>query len=339
MAQDAKDYVAQLYEKELGRASTGDAGADYWANQIASGAMSQADVRAAIAGSAEAQVKQAYQQELGRSAIGDPGATGWINAVASGQMTADEARANIARSAEGAKYDVNRLYREELNRGREKDTASNYWEQELMAGRLDEAGLLKAIRESDEYKRLQQAPVPAPVPVPPPTPAPALPTREERYEQLRADAMARYETQLKELQNQALKNATAGNFTPTAPLTQAAPVGDVSGTAAPVTAATEGLATAAPPQAPTPAPAVFVPQTYLAPPPPQYRGISPFEGPYQSPFPSYYSIAMGNRMFPQQMYSYMPQGFGPFSPPMESSPGQGQLPTAAMTTPVQTPST
>ena len=326
MADDARDYVAQLYQQELGRSGADDAGLQAWADAIASGGMSREAVAQAIGRSQEAaayDVNRLYQQELGRSTKDDAAAQNWVSALTSGAMTEAQLQQALGRSQEGAKYDVDRIYQSELLRGREKDTASEGWAKALMSGDLTEQGVLEGIRASEEYKLLN-----APKPTPTPTPTPTLPTQEQRYEQMRADAMARYETQIKTLQDQALKNAMQGSFTPTAPLTMAAPVG---GATAGVAGAPAGTATAGvmgapdgtfaanpPPPAPTPAP---VPQTYFAPPPPQYRGFSPFEGPYQSPFESYYSIAMrGPGGAPQQGYSYAPPA----------------LPTAAMTTPVPT---
>ena len=50
---------------------------------------------------------------------------------------------------------VRRLYQSELGRGFvEGDTGPESWQRELMSGALDEAGLLKAIRQSGEYKNI-----------------------------------------------------------------------------------------------------------------------------------------------------------------------------------------
>lgn len=329
MAEDVRDYVAKLYQQELGRTGSADEilksdpGLQYWVDEVNAGRMSRDALANAIGSSAEGiryDIGSTYQSQLGRSGdvnaieAADPEMKYWTDAVQSGRMSLAEAQNAIARSQEGATYDVNRVYKDLLKRSPDEPGAE-YWKNQLISGQLTEDQFVNAVKQSEEYRNLNKPKTVVP------TPAPVTPAPADRYEQLRADAMARYETQIKELQNQALKNAAQGTFVPTAPLAQAG-AADTTATQTP----TAGLPTAAQVPAPTPAPGQFVPQTYLAPPPPQYRGFSPFEGPYQSPFQSYYDIAMRGQPAPQQGYSYMPQ-------PYQAPAAPNQLPTVAMTTP------
>jgi len=113
MADDARDYVAQLYQQELGRSGADDPGMQAWADAIASGAMSREAVQQAIAGSQEGvryDIGGAYQQQLGRSGADDPGLQQWVNAVTGGGMTTQQAIDQIARSQEAARYDIGREY-------------------------------------------------------------------------------------------------------------------------------------------------------------------------------------------------------------------------------------
>ena len=207
MAEDVRDYVAQLYQQELGRTGADDPGLQTWANAIASGAMSREAVAQAIAQSPEARIADLYQQELGRSTKGDAGASQWVQAVASGQMTIDQAQQAIARSQEGAAYDVNRIYQSELQRAPEA-AGMKAWSDALMAGAISEQQFLDAVRQSEEYKKLNMPP-PAPPPIiqqPLPTPTPGTNT---------APALERYTGQLQQLQQQAIDSAAKGYFEPT----------------------------------------------------------------------------------------------------------------------------
>ena len=191
MADDARDYVAQLYQQELGRtgeAATSDPGLQAWADAIASGAMSREAVQQAIAGSQEGvryDIGQAYERELGagRSTSGDPGLQQWVNAVTGGGMTTQQAIDQIARSQEAARYDIGREYTGTLKREgtyeelRAKDPAIAQWEQALMSGAITEQQFRDAVRQSAEYKGLTTPPPPKTPVTPPPlqqTPAPSL---------------------------------------------------------------------------------------------------------------------------------------------------------------------
>ena len=316
MADEARDYVAQLYQKELGRTGSAadilkaDAGMQYWIDALASGRMSKADVANAINRSAEGtqyDIGAAYQKELGRTGSAadilkaDAGMQYWVDAVSSGQMTMEEAQRAIARSQEGATYDVNRVYQSELKRAPDEGGAE-YWRNQLMRGEITEEQFLNAVRASDEYKKLQATPTPPPPPPPTPTPTPTNPNQD----------MVRYQNQLEALQKQAIENANTGYFQPVFPVpTYSAP-------------AQAGLPPAQAPSAPTqtaqgitPAPAVSVPMTYLSPAPPQYRNIDPFQSPFSTSFQSYFDIANAR---PQMSYP------SPFvaQPSAQPTPGQAQ---------------
>lgn len=318
MADDARDYVAQLYQQELGRSGAGDAGMQAWADAIASGAMSREAVQQAIAGSQEGvryDIGGAYQQQLGRSGADDAGMQNWVNAVTGGGMTTQQAIDQIARSQEAARYDIGREYTGTLKREgtyeqmAAKDPGLAKWEQALMSGAITEQQFRDAVRQSEEYKALS-APPPAPKPTPTPTPTPVTPA---------VPGLDRYKSQLEQLQQQAIASADKGYFEPTyaipqitpTPATPAAPQPTAPTTAQPI----------------TPAPAAQVPMTYLAPAPPQYRNIDPFQSPFTTPFRSYFDIANAGR---QMQY--------PYPSPYVAQPAQPQQglpagPTAPPTTP------
>lgn len=347
MADDARDYVAQLYQQELGRSGAEDPGMQAWADAIASGAMSREAVAQAIAGSQEGvryDVGSAYQKELGRSGAEDPGMQAWVNAVTSGGMTTQQAIDQIARSQEAARYDIYGAYTGDLKRKvgsyeelAAKDANVAKWEQALMSGAITEQQFRDAVRQSEEYKALTAGPVnktPTPVqtPLQTPTPAPLTP------------ALTQYAGQLGQLQQQAISSVNQGYFQPTysAPQISQIPVTSAATTATP--AATTQAPTAAQPI--TPAPAVSVPQTYLAPAPPQYRNIDPFQSPFTTPFRSYFDIANANRRMqypypspylgqPGQPYNPFPYYQGMYAQPAPQ-PQQG-LPAGPTATPTTTP--
>lgn len=348
--QGIKDFVNALYTTQLGREAD-TAGLEAWSNAIASG-MSQEAVANAIANSAEARVAQIYQQEVGRGLKGDAAAQNWVQAIESGNLTADQVRQQVARSQEGAQYDVARMYTGKDGLQRQgtladvyaKDPAAKQWEQALMSGAITEQQFRDAVLGSAEYKGLTGGTT-----TPDTTKTPAtnwelkLKEQQDAFAKQMADAQANFQRQLDEqaqlraqqqrtlqqsmqgnLMESAVRNAAAGQFTPTAPLTMAptAPaqtpmVGGLP-SAAPVAAApTVAAPVAAAPEI-APAPTMYVPQTYLAPAPPQYRGISPFQVPFQgptaNPFESYFSIATRRRPgagMPQYLTTGTQQGQAP----------------------------
>jgi len=346
MADDARDYVAQLYQQELGRSGADDPGMQAWADAIASGAMSREAVQQAIAGSQEGvryDIGGAYQQQLGRSGADDPGLQQWVNAVTGGGMTTQQAIDQIARSQEAARYDIGREYTGTLQRKgtyeeiAAKDPGLAKWEQALMSGAITEQQFRDAVRQSEEYKALTAPPVnktPTPVQTPLQTPAPTTPS------------LDRYAGQLGQLQQQAIASVNQGYFQPTysAPQISQIPVTSAATTAAPAATTTTAAPVAAQPIAP--APAVSVPQTYLAPAPPQYRNIDPFQSPFTTPFRSYFDIANANRQMrypypspylgqPGQQYSPFPYYQGMYAQPAPQ-PQQG-LPAGPTATPTTTP--
>lgn len=346
MATDARDYVAQLYQQELGRSGADDPGMQAWADAIASGAMSREAVQQAIAGSQEGvryDVGSAYQKELGRSGAEDPGMQAWVNAVTSGGMTTQQAIDQIARSQEAARYDIGREYTGTLKREgtyeelRAKDPAIAQWEQALMSGAITEQQFRDAVRQSAEYKGLTTPPPPKTPVTPPPlqqTPAPSL-----------MPSLNQYAGQLGQLQQQAITSAGKGYFEPTYSAPQ---ISQIPVTPAATTAAAPAATTAAPVAAQpiTPAPAVQVPMTYLSPAPPQYRNIDPFQSPFTTPFRSYFDIANANRRMqysypspylgqPGQSYNPFPYYQGMYAQPAPQ-PQQG-LPAGPTATPTTTP--
>lgn len=250
-----QDFVAGAYKAHLDRAPDPQ-GLQYWSDALASGRLNQEQVANAIATSPEARITQAYKQELGRSGADDPGRGYWGKQVESGALTLDQALQAIAASPEAQQYDL---------RGAQTQTQtpSIDWEQRL----LDQQA---AFDKQMEEMRIQQ------------------------QEQLAAQQRAIQMSQQMALQNKAISNAAQGQFAPTAPVSagvvpnfSAIPSAGLpsTGTAAAPTAVAQ------PVQAITPTPAQFVPQTYLAPAPPQYRNVNPFQLPFSNPFESYYSIA------------------------------------------------
>lgn len=343
MADDARDYIAQLYQQELGRSGADDAGMQAWVDALASNAMSREAVAQAIAGSAEAQTRDIYQQELGRDLAGDAAAQNWVNAIASGALSAQQAREQIGRSQEGAQYDVARMYTGKDGLQRQgtladvyaKDPAAKQWEQALMSGAITEQQFRDAVLGSAEYKGLSGTQTPT-------TTTDAAKLRAEMeaaFAKKLADQQAQYEKQLAEqatlraqqqrtlqqsmqgnMMENAVRNAAAGQFTPTAPLASAAPTAGAPA-AAPATGLPSAAPVAAAPADITPAPTMYVPQTYLAPAPPQYRGFSPFQVPFQgptaNPFESYFAIASRRR----------PGMTGPYAPVDGSQAGVQGFPT------------
>lgn len=116
---DYAQYVADLYQKELGR--TPDAGAQGWIDALSSGALSQQQVQQMIDASPEGSVYDAYQSELGR-APDDSGRASWTGAV-SGGMTEQQLIDQIRRSPEYQQLATEQyggllgdLYQQELGR-------------------------------------------------------------------------------------------------------------------------------------------------------------------------------------------------------------------------------
>lgn len=373
--QGIKDFVNALYTTQLGREAD-TAGLEAWSNAIASG-MSQEAVANAIANSAEARVAQIYQQEVGRGLKGDTAAQNWVQAIESGNLTADQVRQAVGRSQEGAQYDVAQMYTGKDGLRREgtltdiyaKDPAAKQWEQALMSGAITEQQFRDAVLGSAEYKGLTGTQTPTATDT-----AKLRADLEAQFAKQLADQKAAYDKQLADqnalrlqqqrtlqqsmqqnLMQNAVQNAAAGQFTPTAPVATA---GSAAGTTAP--APTTGVATAAPvaaaPADIAPAPTMYVPQTYLAPAPPQYRGFSPFQLPFQgptaNPFESYFAIASRRRpgmtgpympvdgsqaaaptMGPPAAYAY----YSPFAPAVQAAPAPAPSQSPTITNPVLPP--
>ena len=254
-------------------------------------------------------------------------------------MTTQQAIDQIARSQEAARYDIGKEYTGTLQRKgtyeelAAKDPGLAKWEQALMSGAITEQQFRDAVRQSEEYKALTAPPVnKTPTPTQTPIQAPLTPS------------LTQYANQLGQLQQQAIASVNKGYFEPTytAPQISQIPVTSAATTATP--AATTAVPTAAQPI--TPAPAVSVPQTYLAPAPPQYRNIDPFQSPFTTPFRSYFDIANANRRMqypypspylgqPGQPYNPFPYYQGMYAQPAPQ-PQQG-LPAGPTATPTTTP--
>lgn len=373
--QGIKDFVNALYTTQLGREAD-TAGLEAWSNAIASG-MSQEAVANAIANSAEARVAQIYQQEVGRGLKGDAAAQNWVQAIESGNLTADQVRQQVARSQEGAQYDVARMYTGKDGLQRQgtladvyaKDPAAKQWEQALMSGAITEQQFRDAVLGSAEYKGLTGTQTPTAT-----TDIAKLRAQMEAdFAKKLADQQALYDKQLADqaalraqqqrtlqqsmqgnMMENAVRNAAAGQFTPTAPLASAAPTAGAPA-AAPATGLPSAAPVAAAPADITPAPTMYVPQTYLAPAPPQYRGFSPFQVPFQgptaNPFESYFAIASRRRpgatgpytpvdgsqaaapaMGPPAAYAY----YSPFAP-VQAAPAAAPAQSPTITNPVLPP--
>lgn len=361
MEEMTRNYVASLYEKELGRTGSGDAGLDLWTNAILSNAMTREQVAAEINNSAEGQrfdLGTTYQKQLGRTgtvdeiAAKDPGLQAWANAVSSGQMTLAQAQEAIARSQEGARYDVARIYGSDLDRKgtydeiAKSDPGAAMWASALQSGAITEQQFIDAVRQSQEYKNRMSGDKTViddkKDSGKTDTVTDALKKQQDAFDKQMAEwkktndaSMQAYQEQVRLLQDGLLKtnatrNSVQGQFGATSPYswgnnfgglvaTQSpglsmntaasyqpgTATGQVPGTSqyTPQTgfAATYPGSTAA--SAITPAPGYYVPQTYLAPPPPQYRNVNPFQSPFGNPFESYFTIANRRRFNPYQ-YQY-----------------------------------
>lgn len=396
MADDARDYVAQLYEKELGRSGAEDPGMQAWADAIASGALSREAVAQAINASQEGvqyDLAKTYEKELGRTGAGDPGLQQWVSAVTGGGMTTQQAIDQIARSQEAARYDIAREYGGTLQRQgtyeqmAAKDPGIAQWENALMSGAVTEQQFRNAVLQSQEYKGLQGG-----------TKTPAedpnakiikdlkdtiaanqkafeaqqqtWAQQQKAWEEMIANTAKNqaaltsgFQRQIQPLQQSLLgtnatENATRGFFSPAttsyAPTTvptyspavnvpgaaapgTAAPVPSWQGSFTPTTGAQTGPATSI-----APAPGYFVPQTYLAPAPPQYRNVNPFTpmfgspfggatfgGPSNSPFESYYNIATRRFGYPYPAYGQQGQGYQ--APYLEGAPASAPATTTTPT--------
>lgn len=93
------DILNKTYQDELGR-DPDQAGLEYWARQLRSGAMKEGDLSAAFSYAPEGFINDIYMQNLGRR----PDAEGlkyWMDAIESGRMTREEVANAIKKSEEG----------------------------------------------------------------------------------------------------------------------------------------------------------------------------------------------------------------------------------------------
>ena len=325
IANSAEARVAQIYQQEVGRGLKGDAAAQNWVQAIESGNLTADQVRQQVARSQEGAQYDVARMYTGKDglqrqgtytemAAKDPGIAQWEQALMSGQVTEQQFTNAVRQSQEykalqagtgkpggtdTPKEDPNAKLIADLRQTLAdnqkiidsfKDTIANnqkIWDAER-------EGLLQSIRNV-------------------PTNISALTSGYQRQIQPLQQSL---------LSTNATENATRGFFSPApttySPLVPTYSPGVTNG-------AQPGSAQPAPgynyygqPQAGsgsfvpnqpesntqiTPAPGYFVPQTYLAPPPPQYRSVDPFgpsfDGGTEAPFQSYYSIARRLR-YPSQ---------------------------------------
>lgn len=239
-----KDFVANLYQSTLGREADA-AGLQYWSDQITKGGLSPNAVANAIAKSTEGQLAQAYQQNLGR-APDTSGMDYWKSQVASGALTIDQAINAIARSPEAQTYVPGKPT---------TTTPGGPTGDVITGGGFTQAELDAAIKDALAGQAAQFDAI-----------------REQMAEQQRLNQMI----QSSALQTQAMQNANQGQFPATTPASAGAGLN--------LGAITPSAPTTTAPTTVAPAPAMYVPQTYLAPPPPQYRSVDPFASPFSSPF-------------------------------------------------------
>ncbi len=108
---------------------------------------------------AEQIVRRAYREVLGREP--DPGAQGWVDKILYNRWTeqdvvqalrdSDEYRRGGQISRQEAEQMVRRAYREVL--GREPDAGAQGWVDKVLRDRWTEQDVVRALRDSDEYRR------------------------------------------------------------------------------------------------------------------------------------------------------------------------------------------
>jgi hypothetical protein len=149
---DYAQYVADLYQKELGR--TPDAGAQGWIDALASNAMTPAQVQQMIDASPEGAVYDAYQSELGR-APDEGGRASWTGAV-SGGMTEQQLIDQIRQSQEyqqlaSEQYGglLGDVYKQELGRAPDAGGLAS-WSAGLRSGAVKPGDLAAQFNASPE---------------------------------------------------------------------------------------------------------------------------------------------------------------------------------------------
>lgn len=212
--------VQQAYKDILGRdAEAG--GLAHWTAANPNG--TAAELRAQIAGSAEAksreaavqkQVSSAYQSNLGRAPEAG-GLSSWTNmAMTGGQAGLDKALAGIKNSDEAQNKVITSAYQGMLGRAPESDAAVQGWntamDDLLTQGKDPYAGLVDGFKNSAEYKGLQVKPPvlnpPANQPLPPvqqPAPTAPVPTTPAAPQQdYTAQLMAAFQQMMQQQQAQ-----------------------------------------------------------------------------------------------------------------------------------------
>jgi hypothetical protein len=140
---DYAQYVADLYQKELGRGT--DAGAQGWIDALNSNAMTPEQVQAAIDASAEGAVYDAYQANFNRGL--DPNAYGWVDALSSGALNEQQLNDKLRQSGEYRQLAVDQYsgllgetYKKETGRDPDAEGLAS-WAIGLRSGAINPADL------------------------------------------------------------------------------------------------------------------------------------------------------------------------------------------------------
>lgn len=150
---DYAQYVADLYQKELGR--TPDAGAQGWIDALASNAMTPAQVQQMIDASPEGSVYDAYTANLDR-APEDAGRQAWTGALSSGALTEQQVIDQIRQSPEYRDLAIQQyggllgdIYEKELGRAPDKGGLAS-WSAGLRSGAVKPGDLTAQFNASPE---------------------------------------------------------------------------------------------------------------------------------------------------------------------------------------------
>jgi hypothetical protein len=150
---DYAQYVADLYQKELGR--TPDAGAQGWIDALSSGALSQQQVQQMIDASPEGAVYDAYTANLDR-APEDAGRQAWTGALSSGALTEQQVIDQIRQSPEYRDLAIQQyggllgdIYEKELGRAPDEGGLAS-WSAGLRSGAVKPGDLTAQFNASPE---------------------------------------------------------------------------------------------------------------------------------------------------------------------------------------------
>jgi len=146
------DQINSLYQNIFGR-KPDDAGANYWADKLATSPMTLEDIQNQFSTSQEAQnrfgdiVQQSYRNNLARNAD-EGGLNYWTDMLRSGKASLGDIEAELSTSQEAK---LNQLYQNELGRDLEIE-GRDYWLNQLNEGKASFDDIENAISGSQEAK-------------------------------------------------------------------------------------------------------------------------------------------------------------------------------------------